>query len=49
MVAAICKTCAKEMKAWGGHRIFSFRLLRRSDGHERTDFQAREWECPARV
>ena len=35
------------MKAWGGHRIFSFRLLRRSDGHERTAFQAREWECPA--
>src|SRR3982074_2610726 len=47
MVGAICKTCGKEMKAWGGHRIFSFRLLRRSDGHERTAFQAREWECPA--
>src|ERR1700693_739099 len=33
MVRAICKVCGKEMKAWGGHRIFSFRLLRRSDGH----------------
>src|SRR5258705_6779525 len=41
------QNCGKEMKAWGGHRIFSFRLLRRSDGHERTAFQARVWECPA--
>jgi hypothetical protein len=44
---AICKTRGKEMEAWGGHRIFLFRLLRDSDGHKRTAFQATEWECPA--